>query len=253
MSELFLLCLSFRQASLQSVAPPCAGYDCLKAYVDKPDQAYAWEDTGHRLVVEDFQGRGGWTGYFLNFTSQQWLTPADTSRPVWWPLLVVVVPEHVEVEDTALLWMAEGHNDENTFPDMSNKDLFVVADIATSTKMVAAAVYHIPNEPIVYAEDPLQLQRSEDANLAFTWWRFLNDPASDAEYILNLPMTKAGVRALDTVEAFFTEKSAPTSVKELGIQPQKTHCIWGIQKRVDHLAAWSCGSACDCDSSGHDG
>ena len=219
------LCLSLTYTWCLKDTQDCTGYECLKAYVDRPDPAYTWEDTGHRVVVEDYQGRGGWTGYFLNFTSQQWLTPEDTSRSVWWHLLVVVVPEHVEVQDTALLWLAEGHNDEDTLQDITNKDLFVAANIATSTGMVAAVAYHIPNEPILYAEDPLQVERSEDANLAFTWWRYLHDPTSDAEYILNLPMTKAGVRAMDTVHAFFTSKTDPSSV-----QPTQ-FIVSGVSKR----------------------
>ena len=81
--------------------------------------------------------------------------------------MVVVIPDNIEVTDTAMLWMAEGHHDEKVYPDLSNKDLFVAADIATSSLMVTAAFYPIPNEPIVYSEDPLQVQRSEDSILAF--------------------------------------------------------------------------------------
>ena len=51
----------------------CAGYQCLKAYLDRPEPAYKWADLGHRLEVDDVDGKGGWTGYVLNFTSQQWL------------------------------------------------------------------------------------------------------------------------------------------------------------------------------------
>ena len=75
---IFIMCCY--ESEQMKVTQNCKGYDCLKAYVEKSDLAYTWEDTGHRLVVDDFQGRGEWTGYFLNFTSQQWLTPDDTSR-----------------------------------------------------------------------------------------------------------------------------------------------------------------------------
>ena len=53
----------------------CMGFDCLKAYVDRDEPLHKWADLGHRLEVDDFDGRGGWTGYVLNFTSQQWLSP----------------------------------------------------------------------------------------------------------------------------------------------------------------------------------
>ena len=38
------------------------------------------------------------------------------------------------------------------------------------------------------------------------------DPSSDPAYILQLPMAKAGVKALDTVENFLTSATAPPEV-----------------------------------------
>ena len=49
--------------------PACRGHDCLQNYVERPEPSYRWEDLGLRLEGED------WTGYVLNFTSQQWLSP----------------------------------------------------------------------------------------------------------------------------------------------------------------------------------
>ena len=57
------------------VESACAGYDCLKEYIDKPDENYAWTDTGIRLQGLDPLHLRRWDGYVLNFTSQQWLTP----------------------------------------------------------------------------------------------------------------------------------------------------------------------------------
>jgi len=208
----------------------CRGYDCLKEYVDKPDAAYHWEDTGHRIVVEDHEGRGGWTGYYLNFTSQEWLTTEDTSQHLWWHIMVVVVPNHLEVKDTAMLWMTDGDNKDDFVPDLSDYNMLVVADMATSTKTVVAAQFQIPNQPILYADDPLQSHRSEDSSIAFTWWHYIHDPTSNVEYILNMAMAKAGVRALDTIAAFFTSDSAPTEIQELGVDPGQ-FIVSGASKR----------------------
>ena len=38
------------------------------------------------------------------------------------------------------------------------------------------------------------------------------EPSTDPSYILQLPMAKAGVRALDTIENFFTSSEAPEEV-----------------------------------------
>ena len=70
MFSLFLLILVSPALSLKD----CHGYECLKAYVDREEPLYQWRDLGHRLEVPDYEGSGGWTGYVLNFTSQQWLS-----------------------------------------------------------------------------------------------------------------------------------------------------------------------------------
>ena len=73
----------------------CAGYDCLKEYVDKPDPNYRWIDTGERIKGVDPLHLVGWTGYVLNFTSQEWLTAGEVSQPLWWHIMIVVIPNNV--------------------------------------------------------------------------------------------------------------------------------------------------------------
>ena len=34
----------------------CAGYDCLKNYIDRPEPLYQWTDLGHRIEVPDLNG-----------------------------------------------------------------------------------------------------------------------------------------------------------------------------------------------------
>ena len=82
----------------------CAGYDCLKNYIDRPEPLYQWTDLGHRIEVPDLNGEGGWTGYVLNMTSQQWMTPElgetrfllqDSSRAFVFSQQICVVAHHV--------------------------------------------------------------------------------------------------------------------------------------------------------------
>ena len=58
----------------------CSGYECLKQYVEKPDSNYAWNDTGIRINGFDQWHLKTWTGYVLNFTSQQWLLKIHRDR-----------------------------------------------------------------------------------------------------------------------------------------------------------------------------
>jgi len=234
---LTLLFVVFNCSALAS-SSSCTGYDCLQEYVFREDEAYSWYDTGHRIRVDGTGGRGGWTGYFLNFTSQQWLTSDLVSRSEWWHILVVVVPDNLSTMDTTLLWIGSGGNSD-PLPDLADYDLLVAGGIATTNKVVTAALFQIPNANLVFAEDPEQASRWEDAAIAFTWWKFASDPSTDPAYILQLPMAKAGVRALDTVESFLTSATAPDEVQALGLTPTH-HIVAGASKRgysTWHVAA----------------
>mmetsp|Transcript_40240 Transcript_40240/g.106558 ORF Transcript_40240/g.106558 Transcript_40240/m.106558 type:complete len:565 (-) Transcript_40240:156-1850(-) len=199
---------------------PCHGYECLKAYVDKPDANYAWEDTGQRLYGQHPKIAGGnWTGYVINMTSQAWLKESDFdfswcgNKPIghiWWHILVVIVPSTLRQDNngTSFLYMTGGNNDkDNPVPSADSEDLLLTAYVALSTGAVGAALFQVPNQHLVFSADKLKQRRQEDAVIAFTWYMYVQDPVSTAsEWPLRLPMTKAGVRAMDTITSFLAKQ-----------------------------------------------
>jgi PhoPQ-activated pathogenicity-related protein len=72
---------------------------------------------------------------------------------------------------------------------------------------VASELRMVPNQPLVFAGETKL--RTEDAIIAYTWDKFLR--GGDDNWPLRLPMTKAAVRAMDTVTAFL-KSSAGGSV-----------------------------------------
>ena len=70
--------------------------------------------------------------------------------------------------------------------------------------------YQIPNQPIAFAEEkPTPKDRGEDALIAWTWHHFHDNPTDDqAVWLARLPMTKAGVRAMDAVEQFVEKRDS---------------------------------------------
>ena len=127
-------------------AGPCVGYDCLQEYVFREDGAYTWHDTGHRIRVDETEGgHGGWTGYYLNFTSQRWLTTDLVSRSEWWHILVVAVPDNISTTDTTLLWIGSGDNND-PLPDLADYDLLVAGGIATTNRAVTAALFQVSSK-----------------------------------------------------------------------------------------------------------
>jgi PhoPQ-activated pathogenicity-related protein len=191
----------------------CTGYQCLYNYVHTPDPTYSWKDTGMRLDEKD------WTGYILNMTSQTWLTAKDSSRPVWFHLMCVIVPKgKILYDDFAFLWITGGNNEHGGGTLAANdEDIQVAAYQAVHNGVVAGVLYQVPNQHIVFATDPLQKKREEDATIAFTWDHFIKD-TSNPEWLLRFPMTKAAVRAFDTIEAFTkTLKGANLAITRFGV------------------------------------
>jgi PhoPQ-activated pathogenicity-related protein len=56
----------------------------------------------------------------------------------------------------------------------------------------------IPNQPLTFSDD--KKSRTEDEFIAYTWDKFLK--TGDETWPARLPMTKAAVRAMDTVISF---------------------------------------------------
>jgi len=122
----------------------------------------------------------------------------------------VIVPENYREKDKkwASLWITGGHNDDK-IPHELSPDILVGAELATGGKMIAGVLFQVPNQPIVFPSDPDHRHRSEDAIIAYTWMQFIND-TTKPEWIAQLPMTKSGIKAMDTIETFMADEGNPT-------------------------------------------
>ena len=58
----------------------------------------------------------------------------------------------------------------------------------------------VPNQPVVFKDDPAKKPRTEDDFIAYTWDKFLR--TGDEKWPARLPMTKSAVRAMDAVTQF---------------------------------------------------
>jgi len=161
-----------------------SGFTELDAYVAEPDPAYGFRVAATR--------RGeSYTTFVLEMTSQEWLTPAEVDRTVWRHALVVTVPD-VVATNTAFLMIGGGSNDRAMTEYGNNFDA-----MAVETRAITAQLYHVPNQPLTFAgAEP----RWEDALIAWGWDKYLR--GERAEWLARLPMTKAVVRAMDTVQHF---------------------------------------------------
>lgn len=125
--------------------------------------------------------------------SQTWLTSKEVDHPVWKHWLLIVTPREVK-SSTALLFITGG-SIERPAPQSADPALVRAAE---ATRSVVAELHGVPNEPLIFTDDGRQ--RTEDAIIAYTWDKFLR--SGEDRWPLRLPMTKAAVRAMDTISAF---------------------------------------------------
>jgi PhoPQ-activated pathogenicity-related protein len=169
----------------------------LDRYVAAPDTNYAWH------VVRSIPG-DGYTVHVINLISQSWLTTNEVNRTLWQHWLTIVKPDAV-TSPIGLLFIGGGSNRPEP-PSSTDPNLI---QTAVATKTMVAELRNVPNEPLTFAGE--EKNRSEDALIAYTWDKFLR--TGDARWPARLPMTKAAVRALDTMTAFAAgEKGGHTTV-----------------------------------------
>lgn len=164
----------------------------LDEYIAKADPAYKYS------LVSKIPG-DGLTTYVLDMTSQTWLTTDEVENPVWQHWMIVCVPDEVK-HSTGLLYISGGSNG----GDPPTKPEGIMASIAKQSGGVVTELKMVPNQPVVFKDE--KRGRKEDSLIAYTWDKFLR--TGDSKWPARLPMTKAAVRAMDTVTSFCASDEA---------------------------------------------
>ncbi|HEV3484542.1 MAG TPA: PhoPQ-activated pathogenicity-related family protein [Vicinamibacterales bacterium] len=175
-------------ASQQPESFARASETALDRYVAAPDSSFAWK------VLRDVSAAGA-TATLLEMTSQRWLTEKEVERPLWTHWITVVRPERVTSE-TALLFITGGSLERQ--PPTRAPAWLVEA--ARETGTMTAELRLVPNQPVVFMDDPERKRRVEDDFIAYTWNKYLR--TGDEKWPARLPMTKSAVRAMDAISAF---------------------------------------------------
>lgn len=169
----------------------------LDIYVAKPDANYSY-------TLYHTESKPLFKTYFLRMNSQRWRSSAEVDRTLWQHDLMVTVPlvRSAKAAQTAIL-IIDGGSNGGLPPRDSNQQ---AADLAVDLGSVVAIVKQIPNQPLRFVGDSVS-QRSEDAILAYTFDKYLTPSNQDQEWPAHLPMTKAVVRAMDTVQRGLSQRS----------------------------------------------
>jgi PhoPQ-activated pathogenicity-related protein len=188
----------FAAITFIAVLPALAGETALDRYIKAPDPTYKYD------VVNTIKG-DGYTLYVVDLTSQTWRKPSEVNRPVWKHWLTIVKPDKVE-GTTGYLFITGGSIGAKA-PEKANP---MYVEMATTTHTVAAELQDVPNEPLTFADE--NKPRSEDGIIAYTWLKFMK--TGDDTWPLRLPMTKAAVRAMDTVTSVLAKEGGGVKVEK---------------------------------------
>lgn len=175
----------------------------LKAYVQKPDPTYKWEE------VSSLKHEGVMV-YHLRLQSQTW-------RDIpWRHQLTILVPNQSKSTRHALLFITGGGMDSNGMPKMKTEldgELVKVGQIAALTGSPVAVLKQVPNQPL-YGD------KREDDLISYTYDQFLK--TGDNTWPLLQPMAKSAVKAMDAVQEFCKSK---------GVPPVEKFVVSGASKR----------------------
>jgi PhoPQ-activated pathogenicity-related protein len=158
----------------------------LDEYIAAPDTNYSF----HLVKAIPEKDK---TTFILEMTSQAWLTTNEVDRPLWKHWLIVVRPAIVTTTNS-LLFIGGGNNRDGA-PKSADGNM---QQLAVATKSIVSELRMVPNQPLIFTGE--SKGRTEDALIAYTWDKFLR--THDSKWPARLPMTKAAVRAMDTVTAF---------------------------------------------------
>lgn len=174
----------------------------LDDYINKSDPNY-----NYTLVAPPQMG-DGYMLYVFYMSSQQWRNPDEVDRTVWTHWLAMIVPTEMTT-DTAMLIVAGGNNYDP--PDLDATEVAIGAEIAKNSGSIVSVIGQIPNQPLFFPDEPFA--HSEDELVAYTFDKALD--TGDWEWPAYSPMTKASVRAMDTIQMVTTDPAvAPVPVND---------------------------------------
>jgi PKD repeat protein len=183
----------------------------LDEYIRTPDPNYTFSEvTSFRVTAGSFALPA--TAYALRMTSQSWRNATEiysATERLWTHNVTILVPDTTyRRTDTALLYIDGGSR--SSSPYNANTLPSVIPQLALATGSVIAMVDNVPSQPLTFGDEIGLRSRSEDAIIAYSYDQYMNSVVAgqeDATWPVLLPMAKAAVRAMDTVQDFLPSKN----------------------------------------------
>lgn len=173
-----------------------ASATALDDYIDIAEPNYGWVQSG-----SDSFDLGTMTrGYVLKLNSLTWRSTDEVDHVDWEHWVTIIIPEWDwllgSTKDTAMILIDGGDYDEAA-PSASEIDS-TFRSMAAGTRSVIVLLSAVPNQPLYFTDEAIG--RTEDEIIAYSWDKFFN--GGDANWPVQLPMTKSVVMCMDAVDDF---------------------------------------------------
>ncbi len=193
---------SFAMTAQAFAGLPVPESQVLDRYVNTCDPNYEYNLFSSEVVTDPATGISVNT-YLLHMTSGAWRGAADVDQTLWKHFVTIIEPPEPNLNSkTALLVVSGGST--NTLPSSSLALKLGPFSVATGT--VVALIQAVPNQPLLF-DGELQT-RSEDAIIAYSYDQYAkgyDENRPDMTWPALLPMTRAAVRAMDSIQDFMLE------------------------------------------------
>uniref|UniRef100_A0ACB8FG83 Uncharacterized protein n=1 Tax=Sphaerodactylus townsendi TaxID=933632 RepID=A0ACB8FG83_9SAUR len=177
----------------------------------------------------------------INMTSQKWLDKSEVDKVVWSHTLKIAVPKFrkISISESCLLIITTDQNDEFI------SDNLVQYVALTSTAVVAKSVVAVLSgalpQPLTFHNDPLRCKNITGYDIvACSWWTFINNGTAPAPILVQFPIVKAVVRAMDTITDYvkkeFGHNVTKFTLAGLGLGGWISWLTAAVDKRVEAIA-----------------
>lgn len=137
--------------------------------------------------------------YILNVTTIKWLDESDHKviggSNLWTHEVAVIVPRQLIYTNVSTIYQASAFYRCNTDGPITSTtfDIELADVIAADTRAITVVNFQTPNCPIVYNDDPSQMERKEDSLVAWSLREFTTKPDHLPERLIMFPMAKAAL------------------------------------------------------------
>jgi len=175
----------------------------LDDYIAQPNPNYGWSEIDS--VYDGSIWTTNTTATNLMLTSQSWRSADEVDTTEWTHWVTVIEPGGLVislaggVHDTALILVNGGDIGEPAPSiDPADPNHAEFRDLALGTRSVIVELRGVPNQPLLFADDPNS--RTEDEIIAYSWDKFLQ--GGDYFWPVQLPMVQSVIACMDAVQQF---------------------------------------------------